>query len=252
MENKNELYKPVIIYSAIIAVSIFALQLIKTLDISYPITITTTTKTTELAVVGESKLEIVPDIAYVDAGITVNSASSVQIAKETINTTNNKIVESLKDLGIKKEDITTSNYSIYPAYNYENNVNRIRGFTGNATVSITVRDTNQVSQVIEKATAAGANQINGARYSIEKPELYREKVRSMAISNAREQAMNLAKNLGIRLGKITNIVESTPDSGFIPYSLKALPMGGGGGNSATMEPGTQTVTSTVTLYFEKR
>ena len=60
------------------------------------------------------------------------------------------------------------------------------------------------------------------------------------------------KNLGIRLGKITNIVESTPDSGFIPYSLKALPMGGGGGNSATMEPGTQTVTSTVTLYFEKR
>ncbi|OGK21891.1 hypothetical protein A3C23_00905 [Candidatus Roizmanbacteria bacterium RIFCSPHIGHO2_02_FULL_37_13b] len=252
MENKHYDLKPILTYLTIIIISLIALQLIKSLDISYPITITTTTKSSELAVVGEGKLDIVPDIAYVDAGITVNAADSVQIAKDTINSTNNKIVESLKNLGIRKEDIKTSNYSIYPDYSYDNNVNKIRGYTGNATVSITVRDINQVPQVIEKATQAGANQVNGARFSIEKPENYREKVRDMAITNAKEQALKLAKNLGIRLGRITNIVESSPDNTYMPYAMKSLPMGGGGGGPAEMEPGTQTVTSTVTLYFEKK
>lgn len=228
-----------------------ALAIISILNISYPVSVVTTTKSTELAVVGEGKVEIVPDTAYVDAGINVTSAKTVKEVETTINGVNNKIIETMSVLGVKKEDIKTSNYSIFPDYSYENNTNRIRGYNGNVTITIKVTDTSKVAAVVEGATAAGANQINGVRFTVDKPELYREKAREAAITNAREQAQKIAGSLGIKLGRVTNIIETAP-AGDYPVAFAAEKMAMGGGGSPIVEPGTQTITSTVTLYFDKR
>ena len=94
----------------------------------------------------------------------------------------------------------------------------------------------------------------GTNYSVESPEKYREQARNKAIANAKEQAQKLANELGIRLGKVTNIVESTNDNGPFPmmYKTEAVSLGGGNAPSADLQPGTQTISSSVTLYFEKR
>ena len=85
---------------------------------------------------------------------------------------------------------------------------------------------------------------------VSQPELYREQARNAAIKNAKDQAVKIAKNLGIKLGKVTNMVESS--SNTPSYYSKALPVSGGGmGGGINIEPGSQTVTSEVTLYFEK-
>lgn len=228
-----------------------ALYLIKFFNISYPLTLVTTTKSAELAVVGEGKVEVTPDTAYVDAGITVDRASSVEEAQKIINKINNKIINALRDIGIEKADIKTSNYSIYPSYKYENNENKLDGYNGNATIQIKVRDPQLASKVIETATTAGANQIQGSRFVVDKPEVYREEAREKAIKNAKDQAEKMAKNLGIKLGKITNIVESSSNQP-ISYGLKAYAEGIGAGGGPILEQGTQTVTSVVTLYFEKK
>ena len=137
MENKNFLGNFVVV----VFVSLIALYLVKVFDISYPLTLVSTSKSSELAVVGEGKVEVTPDTAYVDAGITVNQVPSVG------------------------------------------------------------------------------------------------------------EAQKIAKDLGIKLGKITNIVESSPDNPVF-YS-KSIPISGGGGDVA-LEAGSQTITSVVTLYFEKK
>lgn len=237
-----------------VSVVVIALFFIKTLDISYPLTVVSTSKTSELAVVGEGKMEVTPDTAYIDAGITVDNRSDVSEVQKTINTINNKITDALREMGIEKGDIKTSNYSVYPNYRYDNNVNTISGYNGNATITIKARDTQMVSKIIEEVTAAGANQIQGVRFSIDKPETYREQVRDMAIKNAKSQAEKLAKDLGVTLGKVTNMVESTPQSGGVypMYESAAKGFGGGGGGGPTISEGTQTITSVVTLYFEKK
>jgi uncharacterized protein YggE len=247
MENKNFLGN----FIAVVFISLIALYLVKVFDISYPLTLVTTNKSTELAVVGEGKVEVTPDTAYVDAGISVDRASSVEEAQKTINKINNKIIDALREIGIEKADIKTSNYSIYPSYKYENNENKLDGYNGNVTVQIKARDPQLASKVIETATTAGANQIQGSRFVVDKPEVYREEARNAAIKNAKDQAQKMAKDLGIKLGKITNIVESSPNVPVL-YS-RALPVsGGGGGGNANIEPGSQTITSVVTLYFEKK
>lgn len=248
MENKNFLFN----FFVIIIVSLGALSLIKTFDISYPLTIVSTSKSTELAVVGEGRVEVTPDTAYVDAGITVDRASSIDEAQERMNETNNKIIDALRAIGVEKADIKTSNYSINPNYKYENNINRIDGYNGNVTIQIKVIDPQLASKVIETVTTAGANQIHGSRFVVDKPELYREEARNTAIKNAKEQAEKMAKNLGLKLGKITNIVESSPNQPVYYKSMMAVEEIGGGGGQAQIEPGSQTITSVVTLYFEKK
>lgn len=231
---------------------VFLLWVIKIFDISYPLTLVSTTRSGEMAVVGEGKIEVIPDLAYVEVGITVNNVKMVEETQKKITAVNNKIIEGMKSLAIRREDITTSNYSIYPNYSYKNNVSSITGYNGNAQISIKVRKTEMVARVVTVATEAGANQIQGIQFTIEKPEKYREMAREKAIDNAKEQGQKLARNLGIKLGHITNIVESSSATDR-PIVLPAKSLGGlGGAEEPSIEAGSQTITSTVTLYFEKR
>jgi len=244
-------FKTVYTTVAIVMITIAGLALIKVFDISYPLSITTTSRTSELAVVGEGKVDANPDVAYIDAGIAINNSPSVDEVQQTLADTNNKIIAAMKELDIKTEDIKTSNYSIYPNYVYENNQNRIQGYNGNATISIKVKDVKKASEVITAATSAGANQVNGVRFEIDKPEKYREEARNKAIENAKQQAQKLASTLGIKLGNIVNIVESQPNNYPGPIYAKSLESGAGGGGP-DIQPGTQTIQTSVTLYFEKK
>lgn len=240
-------------YSGILLLTIIALFLIKFLDIAYPIDVSTRSSSTELAVVGEGKVDIIPDTASVGVGIVVNNASTVDEAKKRINEMNNKITSSLSKIGIDKKDIKTSSYSINPEYNYTSGTNTITGYGGNVNISIKVREINKLAEVIEEATKAGANNVYGANYSVEKSEKYREEARNKAIKNAKEQAQKLANQLEIRLGKVVNIVESSsnlPPSIMLEKDFEAS--GRGGATQPDLQPGSQTITSVVTLYFEKK
>jgi uncharacterized protein YggE len=234
---------------------ILGLFVVKYFNIAFPISVMTTTRSSEMAVVGEGKIEVTPDTAYVDAGITVDNKQTVEEVQKTISDINNKIIGAMKNIGIDKSDVKTSNYSVSPNYSYDNGQNKITGYNGNTTIEIKVRDPQLAAKVIEAATTAGANQIQGSRFVVDKPEIYREQVRNAAIQNAKDQAEKMAKSLGIKLGKITNIVESSPtDNTIVPYTAKTLSISSdqmGGGSNAVIEPGSQTITSEVTLYFEK-
>lgn len=257
-----------------VALTIFVLLvLVRIFNISYPIDlrVVNTNVSSELSVVGDGKVDVKPDTAYIDAGITVSRARTAAEAKERMTRVNNAIIAAVRALGIAESDITTSNFSINPEYDYnsprpldapdtssgsEPNDSTIVGYSGAANITVKVRDTNKVSAVIEKVTAAGANNVGSPRFTVDKPEKYREEARNKAIANAKDQADKLSKQLGIKLGKITNVVEG--GGGGQPYPMYDRAYGGTMLNAEaksappTIEEGTQTVTSTVTLYFERK
>src|SRR3989344_5992183 len=239
---------PLKTYILILIATLIALFLIKQLDIFYPISVTNRAVSAELSVVGEGKVDVVPDTANVQAGITAED-KTVQEVEGKINEINNKIVSALERLGIDKKDIKTSNYSINPSYDFTpNGRNNISGYTGNASLVITVRKQELVSQVITAATEAGANQVYNSGFTVDDPSKYREEARNKAIQNAKDQAQKLSKELGIKLGKVVNIVESTPGhDGIVPFLRSEAGLGG----APDLQPGSQTITSVVTLYFEK-
>ena len=233
-------------------VVLVVLFFIKFFNLSYPVSITNQ-PVSELSVVGEGKVDVIPDTANVSVGITSQGATVAEVQKN-MNEVNNKIVAGVTKLGINKKDITTSGYSINPSYDYTRGQS-ITGYAGNATVTVKTKDTSLLPNIITAATEAGANQVNGTNYSIDNPDKYREEARNEAITNAKSQAQKLADQLGIRLGKVTNIIESSGGNQYpVPMMEKSLSVYGGGANAVQpdLQPGSQTITSTVTLFFEKR
>ena len=241
-------------FGGVVFLVIIGLFLIRVFNISYPVKVDliSSERTSEFAVIGEGKIDVVPDTAYISTGIKVEGEKSVKDVTQKIDKTNNEIIKSIKGLGIEKEDIKTSQYSITPQYDSpERGSTSISGYNGSVSISIKLKDINKISNVIERITSAGANEVSGVVFDIDKPEEARKKARDKAIENAKKQAKELSNNLGIKLGKIVNLVESS--SSRIPnYSAKGLSMDAVSEQAPVIEPGTQTVTSIVTLYFEKK
>lgn len=240
---------PVIV--AVLSVLV-VISIIHVFNISYPISVTTRVAS-EMAVVGEGSVDVVPDTASVQAGIVVNEAATVEEVEAEINQINNAIVSSLQSLGIEEEDIKTTNYSINPSYRFDEGSEGISGYNGNATLTIKVRETERLPEVITSATEAGANQIYDTQYTVDDPSKYREEARNEAINDAKEQAKDLAGQLGIRLGKVVNIVESGGQTGGpIPLYNMQRDSAMESAPAPDLQPGSQKITSTVTLYFETR
>jgi uncharacterized protein YggE len=222
-------------------------------NISYPLTVTQKTASSELAVTGVGKVDVSPDLATVNLSIVANNAKTVQDAQNEINSVNNKIVESLKSLGVSKKDIKTSDYSITPNYDYSNGKNTTSGYNASATLTVTTNDTSKLPQIISKGTESGANQVLGTNYSVKSPEDYQEQARQKAIDNAKQQAQKLANELGIKLGKAVNIAESSQPQEPSPVMYKEAALSAGSNPVAPdLQPGSQTITSTVTVYFETK
>lgn len=249
------LYEKILTPVVVFFLSVIFIIFVKQSGFTIPLEITTTNRTTEMAVVGEGKVEAVPDTIYMSVGIIVSSASTSEEAQKQITEINNRIIEAMKKLGIQSEDLKTSNYSINPNYDWKSGTNKISGYSGSATVEIKVKKKDLAPKVISEATDTGANNVQITRSVIDKPEKYREEARSKAIANAKEQAEKLARELGISLGRIVNMVESSPGQVY-PFYARSAEMAsgksGGGAPEPDIETGTQTITSTITLYFEKK
>lgn len=245
-------------YSALLIVVVSVIMVLATLviikeaNIYYPVKITTT-QSSDFVITGEGQVDVTPDTAYLDLGITVLNEPSAESARIKINEANNKIIEAATKNGIAKEDIKTSNYNIAPRENFSREgTPTATTYYGNANVSIKTKDLGKAEQLTEVLTTAGANSVS-VRFGIDDPNKYREEARNKAIENAKEQAKELSENLGIRLGRVTNAVES--GKAMPPIMMDATkafaPMGMGGSGTPSFEPGTQTITTTMTLYFEK-
>jgi len=252
---------------------VFALLvLVKIFNISYPVNIrvVNSNESAEFMVVGTGKVDVVPDVAVIDAGITVSNLSSAEDVKKEMTLVNNRIIQAVKSLGVEKEDIKTGGFNIYPEYSttaiarpapllqsadsvVSDSKSKITGYSGTASVTVKVRKMDQASQVVQSVTGAGATNVSGPRFMVDDPQVYREKARSVAIKNAQEQAKKLSKELGIRLGKVTNMVESGGNpfydyghGGVETMSLKTS------AEAPVLEEGTDTISSTVTLFFERK
>lgn len=220
----------------------------------FAVSSTVTQKTDLLTVAGEGKVTVVPDTGIVDLGVNL-TRNSVKSAQTDVNAIINKVSADVKTLGVNAKDIQTSNYSIYPEYDYQSGTGRITGYRVTASITVRVRDLEKINSVVDLATAAGVNTVSDIRLTVDEDrekELLQE-ARKKAISEAKSKAEGLARAAGITLGRIINVQEAGTPQPPILYkaALDSRGMGGGGAETA-IEPGSTDIVSSVTLYYETR
>lgn len=217
---------------------------------------TTTNKLTTFDVSGDGEVTTSPDRAEINLGVQM-SESTVAKVQEKGNTTINKITQDLIDLGIEKKDIKTSNYSLYPNYDYRQG-QQIIGYNLNVNLQIKVKDFTKITQVVDTATRDGANQIGGVSFTLsdDKQRELETEVRELAITRAKEKAQTLARLSGIRLGKIINVVENGGSGIPLPYPMYAKQvdsaegMGGGSASPTNVQPGSTTLRMSIVISYE--
>lgn len=241
----------------IVSVGVIALAILTIIRFAPPLSVSSvnTQKTDLFSVSGEGKVTVIPDTAIINLGI-IESRPDVRSAQTTVNQVMDKITSDLKSLGIESKDIKTQNYSIYPQYDYKNGTGRIISYNVSSNLSVTVRQFDKINDVIDKATADGANTVGNISLVVDdaKQKQLLQQARSQAVAEAKNKAAGLAGAAGITLGRIVNIQES---SGDMPRPImmmnKAIaPVGIGGGADTSISPGSTDITTSVTLYYETK
>lgn len=221
--------------------------------IPFSVNSVTTTKSDLFTVDGVGEATGVPSTAQFTVGVT-QTATTVDGAQETVNTTTNKIVEALKALKIEEENIKTTNYNITPNTDFSSPTQRTTGYTVSVSIEVKLDDAEQADKALSAATTAGANVVNGVTFVLsdeERDELEKE-ARKDAIADAKEKAKSISGEAGIRLGKVMNIYVSQ-DGGVMPYAKAVMNEAQDAVGSATpvdLQPGENVVKINVSLSYE--
>lgn len=202
-----------------------------------------------ISVTGMAQREEANQLASFTAGV-----DSVNLDKETAVTEVNKkmddIITSMRGLGIEEGDIQTQSMSVYQEQEvfYENGVQRTRPgqwHVGNS-IEVTVRDVSQVSEVNGVLNSSEATNVYGPNFRSDETQTG-DDLLGEAVADAQTKAESLAQSQNLKLGKILQITETGAVSNYPIMYDRA--MGGGGGPA---EPGTSTLSKSVSVTFEIR
>lgn len=204
----------------------------------------------KITVTGTSAVKVKPDIAYVNLGVMTESkeATDAQSANSERMTA---VIAAIKAMGIADADIKTSNYNIYPKYDYSNNKNTIIGYQVSNSVNVTVRKLDDVGGIVDAAIDAGANTANGITFSISDSSPYYAEALKLAIAQAKSKAKSIASAIGVTVDTPIEIIEQGGTYAPVAYAENAKMMAGGVARDAAMpvSPGELEVTAYITAIF---
>ncbi|MFH2102764.1 MAG: SIMPL domain-containing protein [Chloroflexota bacterium] len=199
-----------------------------------------------LTVTGSGMVTLTPDIAYIHIGVRSEDPRA-STAVSANNALASRVMDAIKRFGVEDRDITTTNFSIYPQQQYENG--RVIGisYVVDNTVYVTVRDLDQLGDLLDAVVQAGANSINGISFDVADRSDAVSQARRAAVIDARSQADELAEAAGVSIGDVQVI--SYYDS--VPYAVEYDRMAMEAPSaSVPVSAGSLQITTTVTIVYE--
>lgn len=171
-----------------------------------------------LSINGNGTISIEPDTATINIGVQTQGSDAQEVVSSN-NEQSQALIDALTSAGISENDIQTSNFSIYPRQEYDGQGQPTGEITYvvNNTVSVTVRDLENIGNVLDTAVRAGANNINGIQFDIEDREAAQQQAMTAAMENAQARAEVLAETAGVELGDILSLQTYLGSSSPIPY-----------------------------------
>ena len=211
-----------------------------------------------ITVSGEGKAVAVPDIARISFSVVTEGKDPQSVQQENVNKMN-AAIDYVKTQGIDAKDIKTSQYSLYPRYDYQvkplgtAGTPFIVGYTMTQTVALKVRDFTKVANILARLPEFGINQVDAVQFAVDDEDAYLNEARAEAFGKARAKAEAMAKANGVSISKVVTFNESF-GGGPIPVFYKALEADGRGGvaPAPSLEPGSQEVTVQVSVTYAIR
>jgi uncharacterized protein YggE len=209
-----------------------------------------TIATRNISVNGTGTVYLTPDVAYISIGVHTE-AVDVGKAVDANNQKSQAVIAAIKALGVEAKDVQTTNFNVYNSAQYDPTSGLQTGTTYmvDNSVSVTMRDLTKMSDLLDAAIKAGANNINSVSFDVADKTKAVQEARLLALDNAHTLAVDLAKGAGVTLGSVQTL--SYYDYAPSPY----YGMGGGGSadsvkSTSPINPGQMQLTVNVSIVYE--
>lgn len=197
-----------------------------------------------ITVTGHGTVAVAPDTAMIRIGVT-SQGKTAREASDTNAAQMTKVLSAIEQSGIAKKDIQTSRLSLQPQYDSKGGTNRLLGFQVTNQITVRIRSIDSLPTILDKAIAAGANEMSGIEFLVSDESKQLDKARDDAIADARRKAVLYAKAAGAKVGKVVAIIEQGASPP--PRPLQALRASAG---AVPVAPGEQMLRATVTVTYE--
>ena len=218
-----------------------------------------------ISVNGKGESISVPDIATFSFSVT-ETAKTVKEAQTKATEKINNALKAVKAGGVAEKDIKTLSYNINPHYEYTQPActsfgcpggkSVLTGYDVAQSIEVKVRDLAKAGDLFDTIGTAGIQTVNGLSFTIDDIDSVKAVARERAIADAKTKAEKIAKDLGVRLVRITSFYDS---SGDMPYlygrgeAMSADVVSMKNQAAAPQVPtGEQKITSTVSITYEIR
>lgn len=176
-----------------------------------------------IVVSGAGEASKAPDMAYLTLGVEADGATASEALRKN-SAQMEATIKTLRDAGVEKKDIETSNLSVGARYDYsrEGGAPRLIGYQAANTVSVKLRNLEKAGGVIDKAVASGANRLDSIAFGFADPKPLLNEARKAAVADARARASLYAEAAGVVLGDVLQISDSfTPGPVPVPVMARA-------------------------------
>ncbi len=212
------------------------------------------TQQNTVVVQGEATIVVQPDLAKISLAVETKDADSKKAQAENTKIMN-AVMKALEEAGVAKDNISTSYYNIYQAFDYDNPVYVADQKEDYALVyyvsnGITIKTSNidEVGKLIDVATAAGANNIEGINFETSKADEYYQQ----ALKDAMQSAKAKADAITATFGKTVDIplkVSEVGGAGSYNRNFYAEKVEMAADSTTPIQPGGLKIRATVTVEY---
>lgn len=203
-----------------------------------------------IVISGHGEVRAAPDFVIVSLGVFKNAPT----AKEALDANTdamNAVIAALKAAGIDAKDIQTSNFMVNPRYDYQNDGSAStpisHGFDVSNTVTAIVHKLDDVGRILDQSVTAGANQVNGITFGLEKAQVAADEARKSAVMEAKRKAELLTQASGVTLGNIVTINEGSEAQPQPQFMMRAE---ASAAKDVPIAQGQQLISADVTIIWE--
>lgn len=181
-----------------------------------------------ISIEGRGEVRAAPDMATINSGVTTQGATARE-ALDANTAAMSELIDALKAAGIEARDIQTSGFSVNPNYVYSDARDdlgyslppKINGYQVSNSVTVVVRDLEELGSILDQSVTVGANTVNGVSFSVADPSELLDQARKLAFADARGKAELYASIADATLGELESISERQDFNGPQPYPMYA-------------------------------
>ncbi|MFD1065828.1 SIMPL domain-containing protein [Oceanobacillus locisalsi] len=196
-----------------------------------------------ITVTGVGTVIVSPSIARISLVVsTINS--SLEEAQTENAERMNQVLGVLQQIGIPREQIQTTSFSVRPIYNYQEGNQILQGYEVRNEITIVTDDMDGIGEMIDRVTENGVNEVLSIEFSVENPENFYLEALSFALADAKRKAESLTEQLGANLTPVPlKINEQTTSPGVGPAQVFKMV-------STPIEPGNQSVEARLEAVYQ--